>query len=854
MKSYASAGRFTLISDALDLPKPFGPYTLLRRLAVGGMAEVYVAKTQGIGGFEKLIAIKVIHPRFSEDDHFVQMLVEEAKISVQLNHVNIAQTFDLGCIEDTYFIAMEFVEGPDFYRVLLRSKDRKLALPIDICCYVVAEACNGLGYAHRKRDPEGKPMGIVHRDISPQNVMTTFAGEVKIVDFGIAKAAMRSAQTEVGVIKGKYYYMSPEQAWGDPVDQRSDIFSTGILLYELLTGEMVYQENNIPALLDRVRKAEIESPCKKRPDVPDAVVQILMKAIAKEPSDRYQSADAFGQDLMEQLYEINPKFTASRLAALMGTLFPDDVKQRHSEILELPTEEVEAARKRAAPKVQVPNEEHDLAPMAPDEFIPQGGSVVFDLADLDDGDDVTRNEILPFQRMLARQMAADQRPTKEISSPASVPEPPTDERSVDRTDRSEETSMRERFDWDESTLIDGDGEAFVAVHQQIAAMRAAAPPADDDPDDLEGEKTVASTNPLALLAIAVAKKKPVPFPAPKRFGKPPGAKPPSMPPPARLPPKGAIPPPRKVPRAPEAPVPWPTEPPTLDERVPEVLPGDATGPSDLPEELVGEVTTAFVEESPPPPEAAAIAGAATGRVRLGPVADRFFPQFPTEPQPPPTQPGPFDPFGGAAGPGPGSGQVPLADPFTAPEAPGGASAASAQLGTPQPKRWILPAIGAALIVVAASVAGAIIAARPDPTSLEVISVPEGATVRIDGRTLAEHTPVTLTDRREGELVKVFLTHPGYEDTSSDFTLEEGENRRVYLLNRIRITLRVESRPRGAQVWIDGVLRGSAPLDISGLEIGQDLRLRGTIQGRQVELSFRVGEERRQTVTIEVPME
>ncbi|MBZ0116119.1 MAG: protein kinase, partial [Sandaracinaceae bacterium] len=298
------------LSDSLDLPKAFGPYTLLRRLAVGGMAEVYVAKTKGIGGFEKLVAIKVIHPRFSEDAHFVQMLVEEAKISVQLTHVNIAQTFDLGCIDDTYYIAMELIEGADTYRVQRRLEDRKIPMPLDIAAFIGAEVCNGLAYAHRKRDHEGRPLGIVHRDISPQNVLVSYSGEVKLVDFGIAKAALRGGQTEVGVIKGKYYYMSPEQAWGDPVDGRTDIFATGILLHELLTGVMVYQEENVPALLDRVRKADVPSPRKRRPDVPPELEAIVMKAVAREPADRYPSAQAMAQDLMRFLYAANPTFTA----------------------------------------------------------------------------------------------------------------------------------------------------------------------------------------------------------------------------------------------------------------------------------------------------------------------------------------------------------------------------------------------------------------------------------------------------------------------------------------------------------------------------------------------------------------
>lgn len=311
-------------TEAIDLPRPFGPYTLTRRLAVGGMAEVYVAKTQGIGGFEKLLAIKVIHPTYSEDEQFVTMLVEEAKLSVLLNHNNVVQTFDLGCTDDTYFIAMELVEGADCYRMLKALRTRKALLPLDICAYIVSAVCSALDYAHRKRDSAGKPLRIVHRDVSPQNVLVSFSGDVKLADFGIAKAALRTQDTQVGIIKGKYYYMSPEQAWGDPMDHRSDIFSAGVVLHELLTGEMLYQADNLPELLDRVRKAELRPPSAFRRDVPAELDAITMKALARRPEDRYESAHDLGQALTQFLYQHQPSFTTARVARLMSQLFADE--------------------------------------------------------------------------------------------------------------------------------------------------------------------------------------------------------------------------------------------------------------------------------------------------------------------------------------------------------------------------------------------------------------------------------------------------------------------------------------------------------------------------------------------------
>ncbi len=305
-----------------DLPRPFGPYLLTRRIASGGMAEVYAATTKGVGGFEKTVAIKLILPRYSEDEHFVQMLVEEAKICAQLTHANIGQVYDLGCIGDTYFIVMEYVEGVDAYRFLKRLKEQGREMPIEAAVYVAREVCQGLHYAHQRRGTDGQPLRIVHRDVSPQNVLLSFAGEVKLVDFGIAKAALRSQQTEAGVIKGKYYYMSPEQAWGDPVDHRSDVFSLGLVLHEWLTGRMVHRARNLSELLERVRKAEIAPPSHQRPDISPELDTIVMRSLRRNPEDRYTSAGEFAQVLGSYLHRHAPGFSPNRLAALLASTFP----------------------------------------------------------------------------------------------------------------------------------------------------------------------------------------------------------------------------------------------------------------------------------------------------------------------------------------------------------------------------------------------------------------------------------------------------------------------------------------------------------------------------------------------------
>ncbi|HEU4614040.1 MAG TPA: serine/threonine-protein kinase, partial [Kofleriaceae bacterium] len=221
-------------------PVPFGKYLLLDRISVGGMAEVFKAKSYGVEGFEKIIAIKRILPTMGEDRDFIKMFIDEAKIAGQLAHANICQIFELGRIDGSHFIAMEYIWGKDLLQIQNRLRKTKQPMPINMACFVIAKVLEGLDYAHRKRDQLGRPLEIVHRDCSPQNILISYEGEVKIIDFGIAKAASRSSKTQAGVLKGKFGYMSPEQARGRTLDHRSDLFNVGIVMYEAITGERLF--------------------------------------------------------------------------------------------------------------------------------------------------------------------------------------------------------------------------------------------------------------------------------------------------------------------------------------------------------------------------------------------------------------------------------------------------------------------------------------------------------------------------------------------------------------------------------------------------------------------------------------
>ncbi len=315
---------------AIALPTSFGPYRLLERIAAGGMAEVFRAKRAGVEGFEKVLAVKRILPHLSDNKEFVEMFIDEAKMVAGLSHPNIVQIFDLGKIDTTYFIAMEHVQGKDLRTILKQAKERGLRIPLDLSVLIVGKVCSALEYAHRKRDEHGEAMRIVHRDISPQNILISFEGEVKLTDFGIAKATSKASGTDRGALRGKLLYMSPEQASGHPMDRRSDVFSLGVVFYEMITDTKPFLGSSEKGILEMVRDCKFERPRALNPKIPESLEKVLLKALEKDPERRYQDASEMYRGLERVLRERQPP-AATELARFMEVLFETGATALHDE-------------------------------------------------------------------------------------------------------------------------------------------------------------------------------------------------------------------------------------------------------------------------------------------------------------------------------------------------------------------------------------------------------------------------------------------------------------------------------------------------------------------------------------------
>jgi serine/threonine-protein kinase len=340
-------------ASARNLPRRLGRYEIVGRLAYGGMAEILLGRLTGPSGFERAIVIKRILPQLTAEPSFVEMFLDEGRLAARVRHPNVVQVQEL-CQEDgELFLVMEYLEGEAAAGLARRCRVRAKPLDRALATYVVSEAAAGLHVAHELRDPDGASLDIVHRDVSPENVFIGYDGTVKVLDFGIAKARDRTSKTEVGTLKGKFEYMSPEQALGEPLDRRSDVFSLGVVLYELTTGVRPFKRATQVATLRAVTDDDIVLPSSIDPSYPRALEDVCMKALARDRSLRYATAQDMRRGLLEAVREMRgPAMPEETLAALMRELFIDRITEK---------DEMLASMRRGITPSHVPEADVDIA-------------------------------------------------------------------------------------------------------------------------------------------------------------------------------------------------------------------------------------------------------------------------------------------------------------------------------------------------------------------------------------------------------------------------------------------------------------------------------------------------------------
>ena len=325
-RSNSDGGR--LQPGSLEDPVPFGKYYLLGLIARGGMAEVYRARLRDADSTQ-LFAIKVMRPQLAREPRFVDMFNREGQLAMMLKNQSIVRTFEVGRIEGRHYIAMEYIAGRDLTQCLRRCQETTQRIPIPHAVFIAARIAEGLDFAHNVKGSDGRPLNIVNRDVSPSNVRLSYDGDVKMLDFGIAQALMKFT-SEIGVLKGKFSYMSPEQIRGMPLDARTDVFSTGIILHEMLTTEKLFRGDTEFALMEKVRKADVQPPSKFNRRVNEKLDQIVLRALARDVSARYQSAAELGAALDSLLegYRFDPK----ELRQLMQQLFRKEHAREQADI------------------------------------------------------------------------------------------------------------------------------------------------------------------------------------------------------------------------------------------------------------------------------------------------------------------------------------------------------------------------------------------------------------------------------------------------------------------------------------------------------------------------------------------
>ena len=788
-----------------------GPYVLLEQIAVGGMAEIYMAKIRGVAGFEKFLCLKIIHPNYADDEHFIEMLIDEAKIAVGLNHVNIVQIFDLGRDGRTYFIAMEYIDGADLFKIMRRLSEKDVDVPIDTAAFIAQEICTGLDYAHRKRDEQGRPLGIIHRDISPQNILISAAGEVKIVDFGIAKAASRSRKTQAGVIKGKYYYMSPEQAWGDPVDQRTDVFSTGIILYEVLTGQMLYLEEDMHRLVDMVRKADIPRPSVRRAEIPPQLETIVMKALAKRPADRWQTAHEFQAALTNFLFSHAPAFTPNRLARLLEVAVAEDQPSAQPNAVPL--------ARPITRQVQVDDlmSRVDFRP-------PTEHSVIFRVSELTQQGDFTDERRVPGSRFdVDADSSPDNREPKEEAGERTVISGPPmmmEFREALPVQRYREAQPKQRADWEAE-------EGPTHVNPAIAPLHLPAARPRRQSRSIPVEIVVPRAIVLAPERLdASAELTPAPDVLeptqhePQGVGARASGGTPAEPRPAEAD--------SWPPRAPATAVPSPWPPPPPPPPVPPAAPR-ATGPTPA-----ASVPSPGFNWPPSPGRPAPMTLRPGAAWEATPLVNPAYP--PVTPPPaanwPPnaTHPVPAPESDAWARPGADGWPAPAPADLSAFGPTTDLAAEEHRVAEMRRKRWRNRGLAAMFLAVLLGGAGAVVffltPSVEEGGKVNVISVPEGASVIFDGKLLDKVAPLVIpvSDVTRQHTLEVHMRN--YKPYKRVLTFADGETsqQEVAVLTPIFGRLEVRSTPSDADVFINNMHRGRTPLVIENLTPGGQLML------------------------------
>jgi serine/threonine-protein kinase len=417
-------------------------YRVIEKLASGGMAEVFRAESAGLEGFKKQVAIKRVLPHLSEKKKFISMFLDEARLSAHLSHSNCVQVFDIGVGDNAYFIVMEYVDGADLKAVLETLKKQGREMAIEDAVFISIKICEGLCYAHELTDHDGRPFAVVHRDVSPPNVLMTKHGEIKIVDFGLAKASSQLEKSEPGIIKGKFSYLSPEAALGKDVDHRTDIFAVGIILWEMLAARRLFLGDTDFATVKLVQQAVIPPLSKANPKVPVELERIVNKALARDPAQRFQSARDLAVSLNEFLYRYGKAVGSFKIETLVLSTVKDRVRTRpaqHSIIDKLIEEALfeftSLQEGSIAAGEPVPEVDVGAAPLSLDKFQSGGRDWAREISIQEKG--APHKGSLPAHMLQAGNLAAleegeeeipafplpDESPGSEITNPSVRPDP-----------------------------------------------------------------------------------------------------------------------------------------------------------------------------------------------------------------------------------------------------------------------------------------------------------------------------------------------------------------------------------------------------------------------------------------------